>query len=127
MEEKKNGKEEKGVSRSKKTELLKHVFSDDEKRGIGDSLALAIQKITDLEDKLASVSSNLKASIKEHEASVGKLANDLRQGYEYRDTPVEVVKDWNKCRVLKTRLDVVPHEVYEDREMTEAEKQKVLI
>lgn len=113
------------TEKQKKTELLKHVLSNEEKQNMGDELARGIQKIKELEDSLASVSSNLKASIKEQEATVNKLAGIIRSGYEYRDTPVEIEKDYKLGRIIKTRMDT--KEIYEDRSMTEGEKQGKLI
>lgn len=113
------------IKKEKKTELLKHIFNDQEKQKIGEDLAASIQKINGFEDQLVSVSSSLKASIKEQEASVNKMANNLRQGYDYRETDVEIEFNWNKGKVIKTRLDTM--EIYEEREMFTEERQKKLL
>lgn len=97
--------EEKKVVKEKKVELLKCVLTDKERQDKGDELARGIQKTAELEDSLASVSSNIKANIKEQEAIVNRLASVIRSGYEYRDIPVEIEKDYKVGTITKKRLD----------------------
>ncbi len=123
MEEKKerSKKDEQEIKISKSSAVLKCILTEDEKRKFGDSIAQAVDECSRLEDSLKSVSSEMKSKIAEVEARLKKEASLLRQGYEYRDTPIEIIKNFKMGTVSKTRMDT--GEQYEERAMTGDERQ----
>jgi hypothetical protein len=66
----------------------------------------------------------MKAKINEVDARLAKDASLFRQGYEYREVPIEIVKNYSVGMVRKMRLDI--NEYYEERAMTGEERQQFL-
>ena len=116
---------ENGVEHRKGEELLKCILTEAEKKDISEQMAQAVEKMASLEDQLSSLSKEFKAKIAEQQANLNKSASLIRQGYEYRQVPIEITLDYKRTRVLKTRMDTMQD--FEDRPMKENERQQRLV
>lgn len=72
---------------------LRHDFTDTEYREIGGKLNIALNETAKLETELKNVSQDYKARIAQQEATRDELNNKLGNGYEMRQTKVNVTYD----------------------------------
>lgn len=107
---------------SKTTRWLKYDFNEEEKRRLGADLSEAKLAEDDAKKKKASVAAQIGAEIKAADMRTCSLAEKLRSGYEYRDIPCEIEKDYNKGIVRIVRIDF--GEIVEERKITDADSQQ---
>lgn len=81
----------------------------------------ALMKIEELKEDLKLYSGGIKEKIKNHSATVAKLTKVVHDRFEQRDIDCEAEFDYKANRVTVMRLDT--HEVFEDRDLAETEKQ----
>jgi hypothetical protein len=74
-------------------EPIRHVFSEDEKRGLGEELAQEVQKVLDLRADKAMVVSELGSQIKTGETRIAEVSLKLNQGFEIRDVECAFMMD----------------------------------
>ena len=105
-------------------QLLRYVFTPEEKAGLSEELvgALAIQ--TGVADELATIKAQYKTKEAEATAKVNALANKLRTGYEMRNVKIEKRLDTGKGQVTIVRVDT--GEVVAIREAYDSERQLIL-
>ena len=103
---------------------LKCILEDDEKLALGDEMAKAESERHSHEDKLASVSKQIKADIAACEAIIRKNASLLREGYEHRNVPIVTTRNFQERTVVVVRLDI--DEEIENRDMRPDEAQMEL-
>jgi hypothetical protein len=108
----------------KSSAVLKCILTEEEKRKLADDLAQEVEQVSRLEGELKALASEMKAKINEVDARLAKHASLFRQGYEYREVPIEIVKNYSVGMVRKMRLDI--NEYYEERAMTGEERQQFL-
>lgn len=70
---------------------LRHEFTDKEYRDIGGKLNIALNTLGQLENDLAAISKDYKARIAQQEGIRDELNNKLGNGYEMRETTVQVI------------------------------------
>jgi uncharacterized protein (UPF0335 family) len=108
----------------KSSAILKCILTEEEKRKLADDLAQEVEQVSRLEGELKALASEMKAKINEVDARLAKHASLFRQGYEYREVPIEIVKNFHSGSVSKTRMDTFAQ--YEERAMTGEERQQFL-
>ena len=101
--------------------LLKHALTDAERLVVGQELADGYQTLAEAEAELAAIKADYKGRIDGANALVGRKSSLLRSGYEMRQTPVEVMKDYAAGTVTVTRLDTMT--IVDVRNMTGDERQ----
>ena len=101
--------------------LLKHALTDAERLVVGQELADGYQTLAEAEAELAAIKADYKGRIDGANALVGRKSALLRSGYEMRQTPVEVMKDYAAGTVTVTRLDTMA--IVDVRNMTGDERQ----
>ena len=81
----------------KKTEMItgKHVFTADEMRDIASEMARKVQEQASAEDEKKSVTSSFKATLDLLMASINKLSENYRNGYDYRQIECEMKPDFD--------------------------------
>ena len=115
---------EKKINRSKENNYLKVALTEDEIK------AKALEHVN-LTTEAERKEDAMKSAAKEAKEEIGGLVSQARtagriarNGYIFRDVPCERVKDFKAGRITITRLDT--GEVYEDRAMSEHEKQMTI-
>ncbi len=109
------------VSKEKDRKYLKHEFSIEEKRAASEELARAVNEKESAESELKSIKSQFDSRKKLAEEAILKYAQQISTGYEYRQTDVEIVKDFTTGTVTVWRLDT--DKIVETRRMTGADRQ----
>ena len=109
------------IERKESEKMLKHILTDKEKLEIGAGLADEYQTLSEAENQLAAIKADYKGRIDGANALIGRKSALIRAGYEMRQTPVEIVKDWTAGTVKTFRLDTM--EIVECRDMTKDERQ----
>lgn len=84
---------------------LRHDFTDTEYREIGGKLNIALNTRNSLETELKTLSQDYKARIAQQDGTVDEMNNKLGNGYEMRQTKVQVVFDATKGRKYFFALD----------------------
>lgn len=84
---------------------LRHDFTDTEYREIGGKLNIALNTRNSLETELKTLSQDYKARIAQQDGTVDEMNNKLGNGYEMRQTKVQVVFDASKGRKYFYALD----------------------
>ncbi len=104
--------------------FLKYAFTEEEVRELGAKLAKTFSDHSETENRLKSVSTQIKSEITMLEGLMASMAEKIRSGYEHRD--IECKKDFNYRlgSVSITRLDT--GEIIEERPMEAEEKQRKL-
>ena len=102
-------------------EYLKHVFSEIEKKELADQMVEASVKVREVEGNLKSISTQLKAEINKHKASLDQASEKYRSGFEYRDIKCEATKDFKAGTLTIIRLDT--GEIIKERVLDGEEKQ----
>lgn len=100
---------------------LKHTFSQDELNAFRDTLASTICELSQLEDEKKTVTSQFAARINEKKATSNMAAQNIRNGYEFRDIDCDVTYDTKRRMKLISRKDT--GEFIEDLPMTADELQ----
>ncbi len=118
----KRSQTEKGVIRWKSSACLKHALTFSEKQALIEETAQAVQKKARLNDALKASAQEIKSRIAEQETVLNKNAALICQGYEMRETPIEIEMNYRIGKVIKYRLDTL--DVIEDRPMTAEERQQ---
>jgi hypothetical protein len=67
-------------------EPIKHTFTPDEMRGLGEAIAREAQRVYDTRAEKTALTADLSAQIKAAEKKVADLAGKINNGYEIRDT-----------------------------------------
>jgi uncharacterized protein YukE len=86
------------------TEMLKHVFSDEEKRALASQLAEKVSSLQRAEDEKKAVSSQYKSQIDALQAALNGLASKINNGYEFRETSCSVIPRYER-KVWETSRD----------------------
>lgn len=103
---------------------LKYTFTEEEKKLMGADLAQKFATHTEAEGRLKSVSTQIKSEISTIDGQMASLSEKIRSGYEYQNIECDVTMDYERGRVIVTRLDT--GEIVEDRAMSADERQKSL-
>ena len=103
---------------------LKYEFTADEKKKLASEMAEATQAEIDLVGEKEEVVASFKARIKEAEQKRKTASKKYRDGYEYRRTQCEIMRDFTAGMVTYVRMDT--GEIAETRSMTADERQKEL-
>ena len=109
------------VSVSVEDRLCPVQLTDTEKLQIGQKLADAYQRQTELKKEIDEFKAGAKSREQSIEGEIGIKSSLLRQGYEHRQVECETVKDYDKGTIATRRLDT--QEVIETRNMNGSEKQ----
>ncbi len=100
---------------------LKHTFTEPEMLSFRDTLASTICELSQLEDEKKTVTSQYAAKINEKKATSNMAAQNIRNGYEYRDIECDIFYD------LKRRMKTIARkdngEFIEELPMTAEELQ----
>jgi len=104
------------VTRSLACILTAYEFKDR-----AQALAKANQDIVSEELDQDSVKKEMKASLAKLQAECDRLAAIVGRGSEMRNIQVEITKDYERGKIIETRLDT--GEVILEREMDESERQ----
>jgi hypothetical protein len=86
-------------------ELVKHMFSPDEKKEIASEMA---QKIIDLQradEERKTVSSRFKSRIDRLQAEINRAAEKLNSGYEMQEVECDVIPDYDNKVFCYYRTD----------------------
>lgn len=107
--------------KEKGNHLLRYTFTKEETEEISKQMAIALLSKSEAEDRLKSVSTQIKSTITEAEAKARACAEKVRSGYEYRDIECIRIYDYdaNTVRFIKEETG----EVLEQRSMSPSERQ----
>lgn len=103
------------------TRQLKVDLTQQERLEFARKLTDAMTAREQAEDDMKSVVSRFKAEIAQHDAEVTKCATIVRNGWDLRDVPCEIRKDFGTGMISVIRLDT--KENIEHRPMTDYERQ----
>lgn len=103
---------------------LKHFFTEEERKVIGDDLAKSTQKKYSLEDDKKAVMDQFKSRISSAEFDIKENSLMLSQGFEFRDIDCEVIRDFVEKKISFRRLDL--DEIVDTRDMMPHELQMEL-
>ena len=109
------------VERNIASRQLKCILTDDDRLHAGQCFADAHAELEQHNEDLDAIKSEFKGKIGQAAATIQRQSGLLRSGYEYRNTEVEIVKNFDAAVVTVTRQDTL--EEIECRAMTEDEKQ----
>ena len=109
----------------KKTEWLKYSFSEAEIKELAKKLAYETRTLEELEDQKKSVVSDFSNKITRVKASLSGLANNINNGYDFRNIDCEVLLNSPEAGQKSiVRLDT--GEIVRVEDMTQNEKQEKL-
>lgn len=125
-------KEEKEMTKKKTDDIsedlckrfLKYIFNEGEIKDLGAKLAKTFSDHNEAENRLKSVSTQIKSEITALEGMMNSMAEKIRSGYEHREIECKRELDYRLGTVTITRLDT--GEVIEERPMDAEEKQRKL-
>ncbi|GEM_PF-5743378 len=100
---------------------LKHTFTEPEMLSFRDTLASTICELSQLEDEKKTVTSQYAAKINEKKATSNMAAQNIRNGYEFRDIECDIFYDLK--RRMKTIVRKDTGEFIEELPMTAEELQ----
>lgn len=102
-------------------EYCQYKFTADEKAAIGNDLAEKTGEANRLEERKKAIVKDFGGQIDVLRNACSTLAQNLREGYEYRDIDCDVEKDFKNRKVTHRRIDTF--EVARIRNMTADELQ----
>ena len=108
-------------TKEKTEQYLKYTFIPEELTEMSQKMAQAVNQMEEAQGAKKSMVKQLDARIAEHEAVVKKHAVNIRQGWEMRNTPCTITRDFQKGTYKVTRDDT--GETITDRLLTEGELQ----
>jgi hypothetical protein len=103
-------------------EQVKYIFTNEEKRVLGETLAREAQEVFSLRTQKKEVSSALAARIEEANGRVAITTDKINQGYEMRDAECAIVFDVPR-RGMKSYIRMDTHEAVREEAMTSSELQ----
>lgn len=103
---------------------LKCYLTPAEREAAAAALVDAMENMRRKEEEFAAIKAQFKGEISQTESVIQAKKNLVRDGYEFRDVPIEKRIDYEKGTVTVTRLDTL--ETITSRELTESEKQRKL-
>ncbi len=106
------------------TDRLKCTLSTEDKVQLGAEQADKLNELDELKSRLDEFKSDIVKQQKKAAGRIARISETIRNGYEYREVPVEVTTDYAQAIVTKKRLD--SGEVYETRPLTPSESQATL-
>lgn len=109
----------------KDTERLGCRLTDEERLEFSDMMADAQQALEAAEANKKSLVKQLNAEIEQAKARRDKLTNIVASRTEYREINIEIHFNYDTGKVSKIRTDT--GELYQERPMTEKEKQRSLL
>lgn len=125
MAKSKGGAVDENVKISKSRRSLRCEFSEDEQREMGLELAREGAAEEEAEERKKEIDSQLKADIEKHHTAAAAIRRRLNNGYEYRDVPVTITRDFNAGTYSEVRDDL-EFEI-ESRTLTAEERQIPLV
>ncbi len=112
------------IETTKTTKFLRCIVTEEQKRQLAGQMAESLQAISQLEANLKSVSTQLKAEISKHEASLLEASEKYRSGFEMKNVECKIEKFFRIGTVATYRMDT--GECIEDRPMEGEELQRSL-
>jgi len=109
------------VTKEDTTQYLKYDFTLEERASLSERMAEAVGVKVDNELRLKEASSQMKATIAAQDSIISDSASKLRQGYEYRNIPCTIIRDFKAGTYQVARNDT--GEKVEDRILREDELQ----
>jgi hypothetical protein len=109
---------------TKTTKYLRYIINDEQKRIIAQSMAESLKAISQLEANLKSVSTQLRAEIARHRATLLENSEKYRSGFEMKNVECRIEKDFNAGIVSVFRTDTF--EAIESRPMEDSDRQAKL-
>lgn len=106
------------------TKWLKVALTDEERLDAANRLAERMEDLKRKDAELDSIKNQFKGEMSRIEADITSAQNLVRDKYEFRDVPVEEVRDYASEFVTITRLDTF--EIVEERRMSGSELQRPL-
>jgi hypothetical protein len=106
------------------TDRLKCSLSPEDYQRLGMEQSTSLWELDNLKRELAEFQSNIVRKQKTATGRIAQISEAIRNGYEFRDVPVETTSDYTAALVTKKRLDT--GEVYEQRPFNSAERQASL-
>jgi hypothetical protein len=103
-------------------EPIRHVFTDEEIRVLGEALARETHALYELRIQKSGAVASINASLKNSEKLIGELTTKITNRYEIVDVEVIPMMDTPRAG-MKALLRVDNNEVVRYEEMTAAEKQ----
>lgn len=102
--------------------FLKYVFTEGERKNLGEDMARKVTEAEDLEDQKKAVVSEFSGKINLARAEANAKAKKLTSGFEMKMIECEETFDYDKQKVIVIRLD--DGEIVETRAMTNYELQQ---
>ena len=103
---------------------VRHRFSPDEIRDLGEQMAQAVARLEDLEDEFQEVKAGFKEKMAGAQKTIKACAAKIRLGYEMRMLECRMERDFTGNAVRLYRQDT--GEMVEERAMTIEERQRSL-
>lgn len=89
----------------KSMEMVKHVFTEEEKRDFATEMALKVAEMQSLEDQKKAVASQFKSDIEALQAKVNRFAYNLNSGSEMRSVECRIEYDTEHKEATYYRID----------------------
>ncbi len=115
---------EKDVSQEVVKEYLRCLLTEKEKTELSSTIAKTISDKGILEGRLKEVTTSLKADMAKCDAQISEIAQQINNGYIYRNVDCRMEKNYRLGSVTITRLDT--GEIIRERPMTSEERQMKL-
>lgn len=103
---------------------LTHYFNEKERSELSENMSQAFVKKSQLEGRLKTVQAQIKSQIAEQHEIVNQCAIKLSAGYEMRDIPCRMVRNYEEGVIQYFRTD--NWTIAEQRRMEEEDRQKLL-
>jgi hypothetical protein len=104
-------------------ESIKYLFTDTEKRELGEALARENQTIYDLREQKKTITSEFNARIESAEKRASDLTTKINTGYELREVECLVLMETPRPG-MKRLIRIDTNEMIRDEAMTAAEMQQ---
>ena len=106
------------------TRYVRHEFSDQEKLDLSEKIVRAVSDISEAQRALKTFQMQIKGRKQEAEAVISSCASKLNEGYEMKNVPCLMVKDYEAGLISYESVET--GEVMEERDMTPEERQMEL-
>jgi hypothetical protein len=93
------------VRKKEEMKTLECLLTDQEKQICGKDIAEALSKKRGLEDRLKSISTQIKAEITSFDAQINVLSEKINTGREFREVKCEIVCDYENGTKRTVRTD----------------------
>ena len=107
-----------------KSHICKYVFTENEKKEIGEKMALMVNELKNTQNTKKAVMSDFKSQIDTAEANIIQYATKLNNGYEMRSIDCKITADYEHNRWLYVRQD--NGEIVREERMSADDRQRRL-